>query len=131
MALGDPQDDLLKAASGEASTDAPAGNRLDSQVGPPKPEEAKLAPESWDDDLALRIVVADFERTSQHRQQNFDLKWDDNDRLLHANVAQKVWDGTNTPRSSLGVRLVWQQVESLIPAEMTSLFQNTDGIFFD
>lgn len=131
MGLGDPQDDLLQAASPEASTDAPAGNRDSSPVGPPKPEEVKLAPEVWDDDLALRIVVADFQKAEQHRAQNFDLKWDDNDRLLHANVTQKVWDGTNTPRSSLGVKLVWQQVESLIPAEMSALFQNTDGIFFD
>lgn len=131
MALGDPQDDLLQSASPEASTAAPAGNRMESPVGPPRPEEALLAPEQWDDDLALRIVIADFEKSQQHRQQNFDLKWDDNDRLLHANVAQRVWEGTNTPRSSLGVKLVWQQVESLIPAEMTALFQTTDGIFFD
>lgn len=90
-----------------------------------------FAPDAWDDDLALAIVTADFERASQHRQQNFDLKWDDNDRLLHANVTQRVWEGTNTPRSSLGVKLVWQQIESLLPAEMTALFQSTDGIFFD
>jgi hypothetical protein len=131
MGLGDPQDDLLRAASPEASTMAPGGNRMETPVGPPKPEEVKLAPESWDDDLALRIVIADYEKAQQHRSNNFDLKWDDNDRLLHANVTQKTWDGTNTPRSSLGVKLVWQQVESLIPAEMTALFQNTDGIFFD
>src|SRR5262249_15403275 len=131
MGLGDPQDDLLAVASPEASTAAPAGNPMETPVGPPKPEEAKVAPEAWDDDLALRIVVADFERASQYRQQNFDFKWDENDRLLHSNVTQKVWDGTNTPRSSLGVKLVWQQVESLIPAEMSALFQNSDGIFFD
>lgn len=128
MALGDPQDELLKASI--ESTDAPAGDR-DKPVNLPKPEDAKIAPEAWNDDLALAIVVADFAKAEQHRQQNFDLKWDDNDRLLHANVAQKVWEGTNTPRSSLGVRLVWQQVESLIPAEMTALFQSSDGIFFD
>jgi hypothetical protein len=131
MALGDPQPDLLAAASPENSTPAPAGDRWTTPVGQPKPEEVKLAPEAWSDDLALRIVVSDFTKAEQHRQQNFDAKWDDYDRLLHANVAQKVWDGTNTPRSSLGIKLVWEQVESLIPAEMSALFQSSDGIFFD
>ena len=130
MGLGDPQDDLLRAASAEASTDAPAGDR-DKPVDLPRPEQVKVAPKEWPDDLALAIVVADFAKAEQHRQQNFDLKWDDNDRLFHANVVQKVWEGTNTPRSSLGVKLVMQQVLSLIPAEMSALFQNTDGIFFD
>lgn len=130
MGLGDPQSDLLAAASLENATAAPAGDRGD-RLSLPKPEEAVFAPDAWDDDLALAIVIADFDRASQHRQQNFDLKWDDHDRLLHANVTQRVWEGTNTPRSSLGVKLVWQQIESLLPAEMTALFQSTDGIFFD
>src|SRR5437899_1052228 len=130
MGLGDPQDDLLRAASPEASTAAPAGDRGD-RLSLPKPEEAVFAPGAWDDDLALAIVISDFDRASQHRQQNFDLNWDDDDRLLHANVTQRTWEGTNTPRSSLGVKLVWQQIESLLPAEMSALFQSTDGIFFD
>src|SRR5207249_169446 len=83
---------------------APAGDRADHQVALPKPEEAVFAPDAWDDDLALSIVVTDFERASQHRQQNFDLVWDDCDRLLHANVTQRRWEGTDTPRSSLGVK---------------------------
>lgn len=130
MGLGDPQPDLIAAASPETSTAAPAGDRGD-RLSLPKPEEAVFAPDAWDDDLALAIVIADFDRASQHRQQNFDINWDDDDRLLHANVVQRTWEGTNTPRSSLGVKLVWQQVESLLPAEMTALFQTTDGIFFD
>lgn len=130
MGLGEPQPDLLRAASLEGSTDAPAGDRADA-IKLPKPEQAVFAPEQWSDDLALSIVIADFDKASQYRQQNFDMVWDDCDRLLHANVTQRVWEGTNTPRSSLGVKLVWQQVESLLPAEMTALFQSTDGIFFD
>lgn len=130
MGLGDPQPDLIAAAQLENSTQAPVGDRGD-RLSLPKPEEVVLAPNQWQDDLALAIVIADFERASQHRQQNFDLRWDDNDRLLHANVTQRVWEGTNTPRSSLGVKLVWQQIESLLPAEMTALFQSSDGIFFD
>lgn len=129
MAVGDPQPDLQATANNPGP--APAGGTFDGSVGQPKPEEVRLAPDRWTDDLALRIVVNDFERAQQHRSQNFDSRWDDHDRLLHANVVQRVWDGTNTPRSSLGVRLVWQQVEALLPAVMDAIFQSSDGIFFD
>ena len=128
--IGDPQDELQRAASAEGSTPAPAGDG-GLRVGLPRPEQVVIAPRPWDDDLALAIVVADFDRAQQHRQQNFEINWDDDDRLLHANVTQRVWEGTNTPRSSLGIKLVWQQIESLVPAEMSALFQSSDGIFFD
>src|SRR5215467_676414 len=128
--IGEPQDDLQRAASAEGSTPAPAGDG-GVRVGLPRPEQVVIAPKKWDDDLALAIVIADFDKAAQHRQQNFEINWDDDDRLLHANVTQRVWEGTNTPRSSLGIKLVWQQVESLVPAEMAALFQSSDGIFFD
>src|SRR5229473_899718 len=130
MAVGDPQADLQRAANNPGP--APAGGTFDGSVGQPKPEEVKLAPAAWTDDLALRIVVNDFERAQQHRSQNFDPVWDDNDRLLHANVVQKEWPGApGVPRSSLGISLVWQQVEALLPSLMEALFQSSDGIFFD
>src|SRR5882724_5383891 len=129
MPPGDPQPDLQRAANNPGP--APAGGTFDGSVGQPKPEEVKLAPAAWTDDLALRIVVNDFERAQQHRSQNFDPIWDENDRLLHGNVVQKTWPGTEVPRSSLGIKLIWQQVEAIMPSVMDALFQSSDGIFFD
>ena len=98
MAVGDPQADLQRAANNPGP--APAGGTFEGAIEQPKPEEVKLAPAAWTDELALKIVVNDFERAQQHRSQNFDPIWDENDRLLHGNVIQKVWPGTDVPRSS-------------------------------
>jgi hypothetical protein len=108
---------------------APAG---DSELPtPPKPEDAKLASEPWTDLQAKQTVTNDFLRAQAHRSSNFDMRWNENDKLRAANVPQRFWDGTEVPRSSLGVGLVRQQLESLLPRVMEAMFTSVDGIFFD
>lgn len=130
MPPGDPQADLL--AVNLNPRPAPAGDRGEGSPPPPDPRtQTKPAPAQWDDALALQVVINDFSRAEQHRSQNFDRRWDENDNLYHANVPQRVWEGTSVPRSSIGVKLVWQQLESLLPRALEALFNSQDGIYFD
>ena len=131
MGLGDPQPSLLNVSVNPGTAPAGgSGNQADKQL-PPKPEEAKFAPEKWSNEYALAVVVNDINRASQYLQQNFYPRWDENDRLYNANIEQRVWEGTNTPRASIGVKLVQQQLESVMPYLRQGIFQSADGIFFD
>jgi hypothetical protein len=126
MAIGDPQTELQ--AFNNNPGPAPVGG--DTGIAPP-PDAVYLPTQAWPDVFAKSIVVNDFQRAQSHRTKNFDLKWDTNEQLYHANVPQRYWDGTDVPRSSIGVKLVWQQLWSIMPKIRQSLFSSSDGIFFD
>lgn len=132
MALGDPQPELL--ASTFQNNPAPGGTAPGGPEAPPKPPDPdviKIAPDKWSDELAKRIVIHDYERVNLWRRQNFDMRWNEDERLLHANVIQRIWEGTPIPRASLGIKVIWQQIESLLPHLMSQIFGSTDGIFFE
>src|SRR6201984_1027504 len=132
LALGDPQPELL--ASTFQNNPAPGGQAEGVDTTPPlppDPEVIRIAPDKWSDELAKRIVIHDFERANQWRRQNMDMRWNEDERLLNGNLIQRIWEGTPIPRSSLGIKLIWQQVESLLPRLMSSIFNSSDGIFFE
>lgn len=132
MALGDPQPELL--ASTFQNSPAPGGTASGGPQAPPKPpdpEVIKIAPDKWSDELAKRIVIHDYERVNLWRRQNMDMRWNEDERLLHANVIQRIWEGTPIPRASLGIKVIWQQIESLLPHLMSSIFTAADGIWFE
>ena len=47
------------------------------------------------------------------------------ERLYLFKVPVRMWDGTNIPRSHLGMPLVYEHVESVLPQLMTALFADT------
>lgn len=134
MSVGDPQAELILSTF--SNDPAPAGEGLTGQAKdtppkPPDPEVIKVAPDKWSDELAKQIVIHDYERANLWRRQNKDMRWNEDERLLNANLIQRIWEGTNIPRSSLGIKVIWQQIESLMPHLMSAIFTSSDGIWFD
>lgn len=129
------QQSLKNAASNPGT--APANRDFNSEsirpLDPSEKRDVQPAPAKWNDELARRIVLSDFSKYEQFRQQNFDKRWTENDRILNANVTQEYWEGTNppVPKASLGVKLEQQQLESLLPYLHEGIFSSSDGIWFD
>ena len=84
------------------------------------PDEDKL-PEL----TALKIVMQDFGIAQGWlNTMGWPTLWTKQDNLYQFRVPQRNWDGTNIPRSSLGMPLVYEHVESILP-------QLTTGVFAD
>lgn len=80
--------------------------------------------EFWRRTFAGKIVLRDFEEASRYRSANHDWRWRNAHDLYIAHVKQKVWEGTRMPRSSLGIFLAFQQIESFIPRAISAIFSN-------
>lgn len=76
----------------------------------------------WSDTMALKITMHDFNAAQAYRSQNQDWRWRVHDELYLAWVAQKYWEGTKVPRSSIPVYLAFEQVESMMPKLMGAIF---------
>jgi hypothetical protein len=50
------------------------------------------------------------------------VEWDADDRLYLFRVPQGFWEGSSVPRASLGVPLIYEHIESLMPQVMSALF---------
>lgn len=89
-------------------------------------EEAKVhTPEQeWSDSFAAKVVRADFEKAQEYRRYH-DSRWELADRLYFGWEKQKTWEGTKIPRSSLGMFVVFQQIESLLPKVLSTIFSDT------
>jgi hypothetical protein len=87
--------------------------------------ETSVAPAQQKDDTALKIVVQDVAYAEQFIQSKGLLaEWDKADRLNMFHVPVANWDGSNIPRAHLGVPLVVEHVESILPQIMTGLFSD-------
>lgn len=90
-----------------------------------KPDELR-----WPDDdsplpdkTALKLVAQDKALAiSWIQSQGWILQWQREERLYLFKVPVRFWDGTNVPRSALGMPLVYEHVESILPQYMSSLF---------
>lgn len=94
-------------------------------------QQAKVhAPvDPWADPFALKVAKQDFEHAANYRARQHDWRWRNADEIYLAWVAQKHWDGTRIPRSSLGVYTALEQVESLLPRAIDSLFADSPAWF--
>lgn len=91
-----------------------------------QPTEVKWPPAIPTDTSALKLVVQDAERAETWRQNKGVMtEWSRADRLYHFKVPQQFWEGTLVARASLGVPLVYEHVESLLPQIVGSLFADT------
>ena len=133
MATGDAPDKLIALTYTDGRAPGATDYESEAHKPPDRTDKAdiKPAPSKWTDIFALRVVLADFNKFSRFRMQQWDQRWTDNDRILHANVEQRVWEGTSVPRASIGVKLEQQQLESLIPYLHEGIFSSPDGIWFD
>jgi hypothetical protein len=87
--------------------------------------EIKLTPQQWANQTALKIAVQDIAKGENYLQTYaWTYEWDKADRLYLFRVPAQNWEGTATPRASLGVPLVFEHVESVLPQVMTGLFSD-------
>lgn len=75
---------------------------------------------------ALTLVNKTFYQYDTWRQQNHDVRWNTNDGLYLGWLPQRTWQGTTVPRSSLPMPIVFDQVESALPAIQQALFSQPD-----
>lgn len=75
-----------------------------------------------EDNIALTLVNQTFFQYQTYRQQNHDRRWNANDGLYFGWVPQKMWEGSNIPRASISNKIVFDQVETALPAIMQALF---------
>ena len=83
--------------------------------------QIKSLPEKWTDDYALRIVRSDFAYAEAYRTHAHDWRYRNASELYLAWAGQRYWDGTRVPRSSIGIYVVFEQVESMLPKIVAAL----------
>lgn len=88
-----------------------------------QPGEAVLPPQSPKDLTALKTVVQDVQRGEFWIQRKgYSIEWNRYERLYLFEVPVAFWEGTNISRAHLGMPLVYEHVESILPQLMGSLF---------
>lgn len=102
-------------------TDAPIVQQIDLET-----EAFKDAFSTLSDAYALTLVNKTFYQYDTWRQQNHDVRWNTNDGLYLGWLPQRTWTGTTVPRSSLPMPIVFDQVESALPAILQALFNQPD-----
>lgn len=85
-------------------------------------EPLKLGIQAIEDAYALSTVRETFWAYEQYRAQNHDNRWNAHDSLYVGYLPPRNWEGTNTPRASLGMPITFSQVESAFPAIYQALF---------
>lgn len=85
-------------------------------------EPLKLGFEVMEDAYALSTVKQTFWQYEWFRSQNHDPRWNSHDALYTGWVPPKTWEGTTTPRSSLGMPITFSQIETVFPALHQALF---------
>jgi hypothetical protein len=77
------------------------------------------------DATVLKIVVQDAESAESHLLMSGIIsEWDANERLYLFHVPSQPWEGTTIPRANLGIPLVYEHIESILPQIMAGLFQD-------
>lgn len=85
-------------------------------------EDVHTPLEKWSDDFAIKIFREDFNSAETYRSTNHDWRFRSADELYLAWVAQKYWEGTRVPRSSLSSHLTFEQIEALLPKVLSAIF---------
>jgi hypothetical protein len=75
---------------------------------------------------ALQLVKTAFSQYEAFRMNSHDPRWNLNDMLYASYVPQRNWPGSDMPRSSLGLSIVFEQVEGAIPNIAQALFSNPE-----
>src|SRR6185369_13091932 len=77
--------------------------------------------DQWSEPRAKSIAIQNQEKCEKFLQTAGHIRrWNVSDELYLAYSPSKVWEGTRIPRASLGVPLVMEQLESLLPNVMAA-----------
>jgi hypothetical protein len=89
------------------------------------PEEIPLPPLLPEDDAALKLVLRDTHRAEYYLlSKGTTVDFDRDDRLVLFRMPQAFWENSSVPRSSLGIPLTLEHIESLLPQYMSALFSD-------
>lgn len=97
----------------------------------PAEQQRKILSESdkWTDSYALSVVRSDWAYAESYRVNAHDWRYRNASELYLAWASQRYWDGTRVPRSSLGMYVVFEQVEAMLP-KIVSAVTNPDSFHF-
>lgn len=96
----------------------------------PLGEQQKISPDTWDnDEYALKLVRSDWAHAESYRTNAHDWRFRNADELYLAWAGQQYWDGSRVPRSSLGIHVIFEQVEAMLP-KMVSALAGVDNYHF-
>lgn len=85
--------------------------------------EVPLPPQLPEDEIVKELVLKDLNRGEYYLlAKGMSVEWDADDRLYLFRVPQGFWEGSSVPRASLGVPLIYEHIESLMPQVMSALF---------
>lgn len=89
------------------------------------PQDIPAPPELPEDTKALELVVKDLNRAEYYTlARGMTVEWDRDDRLYLFRMPVAFWEGSSVPRSSLGIPLIFEHIESLMPQFMQALFSD-------
>jgi hypothetical protein len=92
-------------------------------------DKVTLPSQRWDDDFALKIAKRDFEDSEVWRSNSLDFRWQNADQLYLAWVQQRFWEGTRIPRANIGIYTAFEQIESMVPKILQSIFADYPNWF--
>ena len=94
-------------------------------------QQKKILPddEKWTDQYALSVVKSDWAYAESYRTNAHDWRYRNASELYLAWAGQRYWDGTRVPRSSLGMYVVFEQVEAMLP-KVVSAVTSTDSFHY-
>lgn len=94
-----------------------------------QPGEIPWPPQTPEDNIALAQVVQDYQLAERHlMEQGFPSTWDSYDRLYKFIVPQQWWEGSKVPRASLGMPVVLEHINALMPKVMKAIWGD-DPVF--
>lgn len=96
-----------------------------------RPDELAWPDEELDDLTALKIVTQDrASAASWLNELLWPELWQEFDQVYLFRVPQQMWQGTDIPRASLGMPLVFEHVDSLKPKIMGAIFSSEPPFMF-
>ena len=84
-------------------------------------QQIKALPSKWTDEYAKRVVRSDFAYAESYRTHAHDWRYRNAAELYLAWTGQRYWDGTRVPRSSLGIYVLFEQVEGMLPKIVSAI----------
>src|ERR1039458_807409 len=86
-------------------------------------DQVPLPPQLPENIIVKELVLKDLNRSEYYLlAKGMSVEWDADDRLYLFRVPQGFWEGSSVPRASLGVPLIYEHIESLMPQVMSALF---------
>lgn len=96
------------------------------------PETIPVTPALPADDPAVQLVLKDLNLAEYYLlAKGMTVEWDKDDRLYLFRMPQVFWEGSSVPRSSLGMPLIMEHIESIMPQVMNALFNDDPPFIAD